>query len=104
MPFDPDEKPRPVQVPVDELLGSGGHRYCTGWQLEAVDGKMNLARKCRDAWIGTPEKRAHGLPEPKARPVETFESGMAVFVIGHKTEGDGYEVATMYPRPPENER
>lgn len=30
--FDPDDKPPPVQLPIGELLGPDGHRYCTGWR------------------------------------------------------------------------
>jgi hypothetical protein len=33
MPFDPRGKPKEVTVPIAELLGSDGHRYCTGWRL-----------------------------------------------------------------------
>ena len=99
--FDPDDKPPPVQLPIGELLGPDGHRYCTGWRLEPVDGSMAAARQSREAWMATPaEKRASHVGEPIARPVETFEGGVAVFVFGHNSRGDGYEVVTMYPRPP----
>jgi hypothetical protein len=99
--FDPDDKPPPVQLPIGELLGADGHRFCTGWRLEPVDGSMAAARQSREAWMATPaEKRASHVGEPIARPVETFEGGVAVFVFGHNSRGDGYEVVTMYPRPP----
>jgi hypothetical protein len=101
-PFDPDGKPHPVQLPIEELLGPHGHRYCTGWRLEPIDGSMNMARRSRETWIGaTDEERASGLTQPTARPVETFEDGTAVFVFGHHSGGERYEVLTMYPRPPE---
>jgi hypothetical protein len=103
-PFDPDVKPRPVQLPLDELIGADGHRYCTGWRLEPVDGSMNAARRARDAWIAAPTgNKPSDLMEPTARPVETFEGGTVVFVFGHRSTGEGYEVVTMYPRPPEQE-
>ena len=102
--FDPDDKPRPVQLPIGEMLGPDGHRYCTGWRLEPVDGSMAAARRSREAWITTPvEKRASNSNGPTARPVETFEGGVVVFVFGHNSRGDGYEVVTMYPRPPAHE-
>jgi hypothetical protein len=101
-PFDPDRKPQLVQVPIEELLGPDGHRYCTGWRLEPVGGSVATARIARDAWVGAPvEQRASGFAEPAARPVETFEGGTMIFIIGHNRGGDGYEVGTMYPRPPE---
>jgi hypothetical protein len=102
MPFDPDDKPPPVQLPIEELLGPDGHRYCTGWRLEPIDGSMNAARRSREAWItATDEERASSLIEPTARPVETFEGGTVVFVFGHHGGSERYEVLTMYPRPPE---
>jgi hypothetical protein len=65
---------------------------------------MNAARRSREAWIATPiDKRASNVREPKARPVETFEDGAAVFAFGHNRRGDGYEVVTMYPRAPKAE-
>jgi hypothetical protein len=101
-PFDPDDKPRPVQVPIEELLGPHGHRYCTGWRLEPIGGSMNMARRSRETWVAsTDEQRASGLTQPTARPVETFEGGTAVFVFGHHGGSERYEVLTMYPRPPE---
>lgn len=102
--FAPDSKPFPVQVPLSELLGPDGHRKCTGWQLEPVDGSMTKARILREAWVAaSPGERRSDVREPIARPVETFEGGTAVFVFGHNSRGDGYEVVTMYPRPPEHE-
>ena len=102
-PFDPDSKPFPVQLPLSELLGPDGHRRCTGWRLEPVEGSMAKARMLRDARVATPAgQRDSDAPEPAVRPVETFEGGTAVFVFGHNSRGNGYEVVTMYPRPPEH--
>jgi hypothetical protein len=102
--FDPDAKPRPVQLPIEELLGPDGHRYCTGWRLEPVDGSMAAARRSREAWMAmSADQRASQSNGPTARPVETFEGGVAVFVFRHNSRGDGYEVVTMYPRPPAHE-
>lgn len=104
-PFHADAKPSPVQVPIEELLGPDGHRYCTGWKLEPVDGSMNAARRARQAWIAVSAAfRTSDLREPKARPVETFEGGTVVFAFGHGSTAERYEVVTMYPRPPEHGR
>jgi hypothetical protein len=103
--FHPDAKPSPVQVPIEELLGPAGHQYCTGWKLEPVDGSMNAARRGREAWIAASASyRASDLREPTARPVETFEGGTVVFAFGHSSTAEGYEVVTIYPRPPEHGR
>ena len=72
-PFYPDSKPFPTQLPIGDLLGPDGHRYCTGWRLEPVDGSMTKARASREAWIAAPaDKRASHVREPTARPVEIF--------------------------------
>ena len=102
-PYDPDSKPYPLQLPLSELLGPDGHRWCTGWRLEPVDGSMTKARMLRDVWVAAPaSQRGPDIHEPTARPVETFEGGAAVFVFGHNSRGNGYGVVTMYPRPPEH--
>jgi hypothetical protein len=102
-PYDPDSKPYPVQLPLSELLGPDGHRWCTGWRLEPVDGSMTKARMLRNVWVAAPaSQRGPDIHEPTARPVETFEGGAAVFVFAHNSRGNGYGVVTMYPRPPEH--
>jgi hypothetical protein len=96
--FAEGQVPRSVSLLVSDLLGPGGHRYCTGWRLQPVEGSMTVAREYRAAWV---DARARGTdaPEPAARPVETFAGGVIVFAFGPKSARDGYEVVTMYPRP-----
>jgi hypothetical protein len=100
MAFDPVKKPREVTVPIADLLGPDGHRYCTGWRLEPADGSMNTARTNRDAWLAA---RAEGgkpdVPEPQARPVPTFEGGVITFVFERNYAEQRYEIVTMFPRP-----
>jgi hypothetical protein len=88
--------PAPVVVPIADVLGPDGHRFCSGWQLEPVDGSMRTARNLRDAWAS-----ARAGPEPKTRRVETFEGGTATFTFGPNRARDGYEIVTMYVNPPE---
>jgi hypothetical protein len=103
-PFDPDRRPREVQVPISDLLGPDGYRYCTGWRLDTAGASMRRARADRDAWRAA---RAEGLPpgvlEPQARPVTTFEGGSVLFAFGHHHAQGRYEIATMFPRPREND-
>ena len=101
MPFDSDRWPGELTVPITELLGAEGHQYCTGWQLEAVGGSIEAARENRAAWLRarTGSQDSDAL-EPSARPVPTFEGGDMLFVVGQNRTQDGYEIATMYPRPP----
>jgi hypothetical protein len=87
--------PGPVAVPISDLLGPDGHRFCRGSQLEPVDGSMKKARNYRDAWA----TGNHSGPEPRIRPVETFEGGTVTFTFRPSPLG-GYEVNTMYVNPP----
>jgi hypothetical protein len=95
--------PSRVVLSIADLLGPDGHRYCTGWQLEPVDGSMKTARERRDVWA---EARTRddilGGPEPKARPIETFEGGTVTFAFGPNRPRDRYEIATMYVNPPDS--
>jgi hypothetical protein len=100
MPFDPDRMPNDVTVPIADLLGPDGHRYCTGWRLEPVDGSMRTARANRDAWLAArAEGREPDVPEPQVRPVPTFEGGVITFFFEPNYAAKRYEIATMFPRP-----
>jgi hypothetical protein len=98
--FDPEIQPRPVRVPIAGLLCTDGHTYCTGWQLEPIDGSIKTARDNRREWrTAQAGGRRPDTPEPAVRPVRTFEGGNIIFIIGSNREQDGYEVVGMYPDP-----
>jgi hypothetical protein len=100
MPLDPDKKPREVTVPIADLLGPDGHRYCTGWRLEPVDGSMNTARDNRDSWlVARAAGRNPDVPEPSARPIPTFEGGVITFLFERNDVEKRHEIVTMFPRP-----
>lgn len=100
-PYDRRSRPDPVKVPIADLLGSNGHKVCTGWQLEPVDGSMRTAVENRHAWRGAiAEGRQPDVPEPRARPVPTFEGGQIAFVISHNRQRTGYEITNLVPQPP----
>jgi hypothetical protein len=100
-PHDRTSRPDPVWLPIADLLGKDGHKLCTGWQLEPVDGNIDVARNNRRAWrMAMAEGGQPDVPEPAARPVPTFEGGTIVFVITHNRQRDGYEIATLFPQPP----
>ena len=48
-PFNSGNKPMQVAIPITDLLGPDGHRRCTGWRLEPVDGSMKTALDNRDS-------------------------------------------------------
>jgi hypothetical protein len=95
--------PGQVILPITDLLGSEGHRYCTGWQLDVADGNIKTARERRDAFAESlASKVVSDGPEPKARPVRTFEGGTIALTFGPNHARDGYEIVTMYAKPPES--
>jgi hypothetical protein len=97
--------PHPVSLYVSDLLGPEGHRFCTGWRLQAAEGSMKAARDNRASWVDAHARdRDTDVPEPKARPLETFAGGVMVFAFGPTRARDGYEVVTMYPRPLKDEK
>jgi hypothetical protein len=87
-------RPEPVILPISNVLGDDGHKFCSGWQLEPVNGSMDEARANRRAWTAGNQSG----PEPRARPVETFEGGTVTFAFRRSAVG-GYEVSTMYVNP-----
>jgi hypothetical protein len=101
MAFDPDRMPKVVTVPIADLLGPDGHRYCTGWRLEPTDGSMKIARVNRDAWLtARTQGREPECPEPQVRPLPTFEGGVISFMFEPNYALKRFEIVTMFPRPP----
>lgn len=100
MPFDPEIKPDAVTVPIADLLGPAGHRFCTGWRLEPVDESMDTARANRASWLGAKvEGREPDVPEPQVRPVPTFEGGVITFFFERKYAETKYDIASLFPQP-----
>jgi hypothetical protein len=100
-PFDPDRRPGRVSLPIADLLGPDGHRYCAGYRLEPVGGSLEAALDCRAAWLDAMRSgRTPEVPEPRAVPIETFEGGTVEVFFQPNATGDGYEVATMFVDPP----
>jgi hypothetical protein len=90
--------PRPVELPISEVLGEGGYKFCSGWQLEPVNGSMLEAVANREAWMAGDRDVA----EPRARPVRTFDGGTVTYVFRPGVAG-GHEIITMYVNPPDEQ-
>jgi hypothetical protein len=91
----------PVSVPISDLLGPDGHRYCTGWQLQPVGGDQKRAVEHRQEWLDArANHRKPDVPEPAVRPIGTFEGGTVTFTFRRASTQAGYEITTMYPDPP----
>jgi hypothetical protein len=99
--YDRSSRPDPVRIPIAALLGSDGHKVCTGWQLDPVAESIDAARDNRRAWrTAIAEGHQPTVPEPRARPIPTFEGGTIAFVISHNRQRNGYEIASLFPQPP----
>jgi hypothetical protein len=98
--YDPASRPDRVALPIADLLGPGGYRFCTGWQLMPVRGSMRAARAGRDDWIAA-RSQGHDrdVPEPEARPVPTFQGGDFVFAFERNDAQRRYGVVSLFPQP-----
>lgn len=103
-PFEPDARPPKVSLPIEDLLGAGGHRYCSGYMLEPVGGSLLAAQDCRSAWVeaqADPE-REPDIPQPRYAPVDNFEGATVEYFFRPTRAQDGYEISTMYVEPPDS--
>ncbi|MGW7681290.1 hypothetical protein ACWGID_11150 [Kribbella sp. NPDC054772] len=90
------EPPDTVKVPIAELLGPDGHKFCSGYRLEGGPEAM----QSRKEWL---QAHAQGgdlsnIPEPRSERIESFEGGHAV--IRFKPNDKGYEIGTLFVEPP----
>lgn len=91
-------KPEAVTVPIADLLGPDGHRYCEGYRLAGDDDQV--ARRERRIWLReTQAGEPPSVPPPLLVPVD-FRGGVIEFRFNVNTARTGYEVNTMFPGPP----
>ncbi|MEV0401959.1 hypothetical protein [Actinoallomurus sp. NPDC050550] len=101
MPFASDVYPPPVSIPIDELLGPDGHRYCDGYALTPIAGDRRVAMECRDAFVyARANDRDPDVPPPQATQMESFAGGTVEFFFRPNSAQGSYEVNTMYVEPP----
>jgi hypothetical protein len=61
---------------------------------------MHAAINNRKAWrTALAQEQQPDVQKPTVRPVPTFEGGTVIFIVGHNEARDGYEIATLYPQP-----
>ncbi|MGI5226442.1 hypothetical protein [Actinoallomurus sp. CA-142502] len=100
-PFDPHANPPRVAIPIEELLGPDGHRYCSGYRLLPVGGQIRAAMDCRDSWVDSrANDRDPDVPDPGAALVDSFDGGKVQFFFRARALRDGYEVSTMFVERP----
>jgi hypothetical protein len=92
-------RPPSVSVAIADLLGPDGHQYCEGYRL--AGGDDYAARRDRQTWLR--ETRAGerpSVPPPLLVPVD-FHGGVIQFRFKVNAARTGYEIATMFPEPPD---
>jgi hypothetical protein len=90
--------PRPVGIPIADLLGREGHRHCEGYQL--IGDNWKQAVQDRKTWLKeTQEGKTPSVPPPLLEPVD-FRDGTIEFRFKPNEVRTGYEVNTMFPDPP----
>jgi len=88
----------PVRLPISDVLGEDGYKFCAGSQLEPVNGSMIEAVANRTAWV----QGDRSVPEPRTRPVGTFEGGTLTFTF-RPSAFDGHEFNTILVNPPDTQ-
>jgi hypothetical protein len=90
------EPPGEIGVPITDLLGPDGHKYCEGFRLV---GDERIARHERRTWIREMSAGDHpSVPSPLIAPVD-FQGGTIQFRFKVNSTTTGYEVVTMFPEP-----
>ncbi|MGZ0147885.1 hypothetical protein ACXJJ3_12515 [Kribbella sp. WER1] len=92
--------PRPVSVPIADLLGRDGHEWCSGYRLV---GEPSEAKRARREWVKARSEGQDlsGRPEPSVERIPTFEGGDIVVAFASNAADRSYEITSMFPDPPE---
>ena len=94
----PWDEPQPalVSVPIGDLLGPDGHRYCEGYRLAGEDPKQAVSD--RRTWLQeTRAGDAPSVPPPLVVPVD-FRGGNIQYAFKLNAAGE-YGLLSMYPAP-----
>ncbi|PRX98139.1 hypothetical protein [Allonocardiopsis opalescens] len=95
--------PRPAMIPIADLLGPDGHRFCAGFTLDPVGGSNSKARVQREQWaVERATGRVPTVPHPSASPITSFAGGDVVIPFGRRNSNEPFQVLTMFPNPKEN--
>lgn len=101
-PYDPDDKPGQVSLPIAEVLGPNGHLFCEGYRLTPIDGSLDRAMANRAEWV---KAQRDGTPTdatgPRSEKIDTFEGGRITIFFKPRPDLTGYEIRTLYPESPD---
>jgi hypothetical protein len=96
-PFDNNSQPRDILIPIDELLGPDGHRFCSGFALKG----WPEAKAERKEWLQAKKAGSNisEIAEPEVERIPTFEGGDIKIVFKRSPELNSYGIYTLFPRP-----
>ncbi|MFF0339232.1 hypothetical protein [Kribbella sp. NPDC004875] len=99
LPFDNDAQPRDILIPIHELLGPDGHKYCSGFALKG----WPASKPERKAWLQAKRSGADlsELPAPEIERIPTFEGGDIKIIFKRNAATQSYGIYTLFPRPDE---
>ncbi|MEV0801969.1 hypothetical protein AB0I34_30015 [Kribbella sp. NPDC050281] len=89
--------PKAVDIPIAELLGLGGHKFCSGFALKGDPVESMVLRK---QWLQARNAGADlaGIPEPEAERIPSFEGGKIEVRFKANFADQRYELSTLYPK------
>lgn len=104
-PYDPADQASGVEIPLVDLLGPDGYKYCAGHALKPIQGSVEIALACRATWVdalrnnSTPDAPA---PESVLLRPDHFKESVVRSYFRPTLDRTGWELATMYvhPKPP----
>lgn len=87
-----------VPVPIVDLLGVDGHKFCSGFRLK---GDWETAKAARKEWIRAraANEDLTGLTEPEVERIATFEGGDILVTFKGNAQKKCYEIVSMWPQP-----
>ncbi|HEY3686148.1 MAG TPA: hypothetical protein VGL93_24160 [Streptosporangiaceae bacterium] len=101
-PLDPSHPAGRIDIPLAEVLGADGYRYCDGHRLKAIGNDRQVAVECRDAWVyALRNQQAPDVPEPRSvrlAPDDFRQAAVRLFLCPTR-DRSGLEIATMFVEP-----
>ncbi|HZX09004.1 hypothetical protein [Kribbella sp.] len=92
--------PSPVRIPISDLLGPDGHRWCSGFALAGDWAEALYVRKSL-TWARWTGADLTDVLRPSVEQIPTFENGHVVvrLVPNSQTDAGGQQICTMTPEP-----
>ncbi|WP_328990392.1 hypothetical protein OG394_29480 [Kribbella sp. NBC_01245] len=94
--WDENFKPLLIPIPIADLLGPDGHRFCSGFALK----DWPESKKQRKQWLQARDSGSDlgSVKEPEVEQIPTFEGGEIAVTFKRNLGGTGYEIGTIFPR------